>query len=56
MSEKRQRTARLPPRRGQIKVRIMSKLVKLVAKVASGIGKVLSGKKVMTGETLLPQP
>ncbi|POO02483.1 Tetratricopeptide-like helical domain containing protein [Trema orientale] len=38
--------ARLPPRRGQIKVKIMSKLVNMVVKVASAVGKVLSGKKL----------
>ena len=48
--------ARLPPRRGQIKVKIMSKLVKLVVKVVSEVGKVLSRNKVATEETVPPQP
>lgn len=55
-SENRQKTT-LPPKRGQIKVKIMSKLVKLVVETASRLGKVLSGKKVSTGEEIvLPQP
>lgn len=42
--------ARLPPKRGQVKVRIFRKFVELLVGVVSKPGRVLSRKKKMTAD------
>lgn len=45
------RIARIPPKRGQIKVGIISKLVKMVVRAVSKAGRGLGRKKKVTEET-----
>lgn len=52
----KRRNVKLPPRRGQIKAGILRSLGKVVKKIASRVGKVLGGKKVMTEEAYSSDP
>jgi hypothetical protein len=47
--------ARLPPQRGQIKVKIISKLFEMVVRAASKAGRGICRKKKVTEEVVMAQ-
>ena len=53
---KRGQKSRVPPKRGQIKVRIISKFVNMVVSAVSKARRGQDTKKKVTQETQLPQP